>query len=159
MQLQRIVTRRSGKEYHKHQITIPNDAIRQLEWNKGDSLETRVTERGLLVYKVEPKQPNRRPDYDQFKESIIDALMVSPNGCTWKELRLKAGLPQRTPSPIWTKRMEDERIITRLRDPNTPNTIWKLQGEYLAAIASTMNGWVPKSQDRLNRRLRNEIQT
>jgi len=142
MQLQRIITRRSGKEYNKHQITLPNDAVRQIEWNKGDSLEIRVTERGLLVYKVEPKQHTRRPDYEQFKEKITKALMTLPKGCPWEELRLKTGLPQRTPSPIWTKRMEDEKIITRFLDPYTSNTIWKLQEKYLATIASTMNGWV-----------------
>jgi hypothetical protein len=142
-----IGCRRGGKEYPKHQIVIPNNVIKQLGWNPREYLEPSITKKGLFIYKAEPKQHNRRPDYEQFKESIVDALMVFPNGCTWEELRLKTGLPQKTPSPIWTKRMEDEKILTRLRDPRMPNAIWKLQGEYLAAIASTMNGWVSKSQD------------
>jgi len=147
MRLQSSVGRRRGdKEYLKHQIVIPNNVIEQLGWNPREYLEPRVTKNGLFIYKVEPKQSNKKPDYEQFKEKITKALITFPKGCPWEELRLKTGLPQKTPSPIWTKRMEDEKIITRVRDPDTSNTIWKLQGEYLAAIASTMNGWVSKSR-------------
>jgi bifunctional DNA-binding transcriptional regulator/antitoxin component of YhaV-PrlF toxin-antitoxin module len=146
MQLQRIPTHHSGKEYHKHQITIPNDAIRQLEWDRGDSLETRVTERGLFVYRVEPKQQHKRTDYGQFKEAIISTLMASPTGCTWEELRLKAGLPQKTPSPIWTKRMEDEKILERIRDPATSQIIWKLPAQHdRASDKSKLNGWITET--------------
>lgn len=148
MRLQSFIGHRRGdREYPKHQIVIPNNVIEQLGWNPREYLEPRVTKKGLLIYKAEPKQQNSKPDYEQFKEAITKALMTFPKGCPWEELRLKTGLPQKTPSPIWTKRMEDEKILTRIRDPNTPHIIWKLQGDYLVAAASTMNGWVSKIQD------------
>ncbi len=150
MRLQRSVGRHRGdKEYPKHQIVVPNKIIEQLGWNPREYLEPRVTKKGLLLYKAdEPKQQNSKLDYEQFKQSIVDTLMTFPNGCTWEELRLKAGLPQKTPSPIWTKRMEDEQILARLHDSSSGNIIWKLQEKYLMTIASTMNGWVPRNQDR-----------
>jgi hypothetical protein len=148
MRLQRSVRHgKAGKEYIKYQAVFPKHIVERLGWNYVRYLEPRIRGGLLVLNKAEPKQSNKKPDYEQFKKSIVHALMVFPNGCTWEELRPKAGLPQKTPSPIWTKRMEDKQILARLHDPNSGNTIWKLQEKYLATIASTMNGWISKSQD------------
>ena len=150
MKLQRSVSRRlAGKEYVKCQVVLPNDAIERLGWNHGDNLEWNVTPRGrLLIYKVDRKQETEEPRYEQFKESVIRALIPLPRGCTWSELRLRSGLSQRTPSPIWVRRMEDERILERIRDQATSHVIWKLSLEGpVPPTLSTMNGWTKKGRE------------
>jgi len=149
MRLQRSVSRRlTGKEYVKFQVVLPNVAVERLGWNHGDNLEWNVTPRGkLLIHKVDRKRETEEPRYEEFKESVIRALIPLPKGCTWSQVRLRAGLSQRTPSPLWVRRMEDEKILQRVRDRATSHTVWKLSLEGPAqSILSTMNGWTKTCQ-------------
>jgi len=70
-------------------------------------------------------------------------LMSLRQGCIWSELRLKAGLHQRTPSPTWVERMEDEKILERIPDPVTSQVTWKLPEEYFTSVrGETLNGYM-----------------
>lgn len=143
MRLQRSISRRIvDKEYVKHQIVLPNNAVEQVGWSQGDHLGVRVSRKGILLYKVDPEQQIKEPDYEEFKEAVTRTLSAIPKGCTWSELRLKADLEQRTPSSIWVTRMEGEGILKRVRDHVTSRTIWKLsQEQQVPPIPSTLNGW------------------
>jgi len=139
MRLQTSTSRRVGnKTYTKNQIVIPNGLVTQLRWNPGDQLGARITANRLLVYKVEAKQ-NIKPSYEQFREAVTSVLRVVPQGCPWSDVRVKAALRQRTPSPVWVRRMEDEKKLERIRN-STSQVIWKLPEEELKD-RSKLNGW------------------
>ena len=147
MKLQRSISRRLGsKEYVKYQVIIPNNIVMQAEWNPGDYIEAKATKKGILLCKIEPPQESRRPDYEQFKAAIIHTLTLSPQGFPWSELRLKAGLSQLTPSPVWVRQMEDENTLERVREPTRSQVIWKLPEEHFRFRSRlTLNGWTEKN--------------
>lgn len=147
MKLQKSISRRlRDKEYSKFQLAIPNNLIAQLNWMVGDNLEGKVTTKGLLIYKAEAKQRQERIDYEQFKERITSALSHLPQGCIWTELRLKAGLTQVTPSPMWVRMLEKEGGLERFHEPGTSRTIWKLSKEQLAIETSRLNHWMETAE-------------
>jgi len=39
----------SDKEYVKHQVVLPNNAVEQIGWSQGDRLEARVSRKGILL--------------------------------------------------------------------------------------------------------------
>lgn len=124
---------------------LPNNAIEQVGWTQGDYLDVRVTPKGMLIYKTDPKQKTKQLSYEEFKEAVTRTLSTIPKGCPWSELKLKADLKQRTPSPIWVRRMENERILERVRDHATFRVIWRLSQEQSApSTLSTLNGWTEK---------------
>jgi antitoxin component of MazEF toxin-antitoxin module len=146
MEVQRSVSRRlGGKEYVKHQIVIPNNVIEQLGWSQGDHLETRISSKGLLIYRIQAPHRIREPQYEDFKEAVIEVLSALPNGCAWSELKQKAKLPQLTPSPMWVKKLEDDACLKRIRDPATSQIIWRLEERAFGVVDyKTLNGWMPK---------------
>jgi bifunctional DNA-binding transcriptional regulator/antitoxin component of YhaV-PrlF toxin-antitoxin module len=147
MKLQKSISRRlRDKEYSKFQVAIPNNFITQLSWEVGDNLEGKVTTKGLLICKTEQKQPQKKLDYDQFKDIVTHTLASLPQGCTWTELRLKAGLTQVTPSPIWVKMMEDEGILKRFQQPGMSRIIWKLSEERSVPDGPTLNQWLTPAE-------------
>jgi bifunctional DNA-binding transcriptional regulator/antitoxin component of YhaV-PrlF toxin-antitoxin module len=147
MKLQKSISRRLGdREYPKFQVAIPKNLITHLNWEAGDNLEGKVTAKGLLICKTEQKQPQMKFDYEQFKDRVTRILASMPEGCTWTELRAKAGLTQATPSAIWVKRMEDEGILKRLQDPSTSRIIWKSSKEQSIPNGSTLNQWLSAAQ-------------
>ena len=147
MKLQKSISRRLGdKEYSKFQVAIPNNFITQLSWEAGDNLEGKVTTKGLLICKTEEKQRQKKTDYEQFKDIVTRTLASVPEGCTWTELRLKAGLTQVTPSPIWVRMMDDEGILKRFQEPSTSRIIWKLSKEHSASNDSTLTDWIAATQ-------------
>jgi bifunctional DNA-binding transcriptional regulator/antitoxin component of YhaV-PrlF toxin-antitoxin module len=143
MKLQKSISRRlRDKVYSKFQVAIPNNLISQLKWEAGDNLEGKITKKGLLIYKTEQKQRRERIDYEHFKDIVTRTLASMPEGCTWTELRLKSGLTQVTPSPIWVKTMKDEGILKRFKEPGTSRLIWKLCKEHFKTEVSTLNPWI-----------------
>jgi bifunctional DNA-binding transcriptional regulator/antitoxin component of YhaV-PrlF toxin-antitoxin module len=144
MRLQRSVTRRvNRKEYIKFQLVIPNEFTSQLGWNGGDYIQGVITRRGFLLRKSEPKQQTKKPGYCQFKDAVISVLIRHPRGTVWTTIGLESGLAQKTPSPIFVKRMEDEGILERHREAATSQVIWKPSKGILAS-ASILNGWTEK---------------
>jgi hypothetical protein len=132
----------SDKEYFKFQVAIPKNFIIRLNWEAGDNLEGKITTKGLLIYKTEQKQRQERIGYEQFRERITSTLASFPQGCAWTELRLKAGLTQVTPSPIWVKMIENEGILKRFQEPSTSRIIWKSPKEHFAPKSMTLTHWM-----------------
>jgi len=148
MRLQKSVSRRlGGKEYYKHQLVLDNRIVSQLGWSKGDHVEARITNKGLLLLRIEPPQRPSKPSYDQFKVAVISSLVTMPHGSCWSELSIKAALKQATPSPIWVRRLEEETGLRRVRDKTTSKVIWRLPVERLASLISTLNGWTQNPQE------------
>lgn len=147
MKLQKSISRRlRDKEYSKFQIAIPNNLISQLKWEAGDNLEGKTTPKGLLICKTEQKQRQERIDYEHFKDIVTRTLASVPEGCTWTELKLKAGLTQVTPSPIWVKMMKDEGILKRFPELGTSRIIWKLSEERSIPNGLTLNHWLAATE-------------
>jgi bifunctional DNA-binding transcriptional regulator/antitoxin component of YhaV-PrlF toxin-antitoxin module len=143
LQVQRSVSRRStGKEYVKHQVVIPNDIMAQLGWSPGDQLEARIQSKVLLLHKVTPEPKLGKPDYEEFKGAVTKVLRAMPKGTVWSQIRQLACLNQRTPSPLWVKKLEDEDILIRVKDQATSQIIWSLSETVSSRLRGTLNGWV-----------------
>jgi bifunctional DNA-binding transcriptional regulator/antitoxin component of YhaV-PrlF toxin-antitoxin module len=141
MMLQKSVSRRvNGREYIKFQLVIPNQFTSPLGWNGGDYIQGVITRRGLLLRKAEPKQQAKKPSYCQFRDAVVSVLIRHPGGTVWTTIGLEGGLVQKTPSPIYVKRMEHEGMLERHRDAATSQVIWKPSKGILVS-ASILNGW------------------
>jgi hypothetical protein len=141
MRLQRSVSRRvNGKEYVKFQLVIRNEFTSQLGWNGGDYIQGSITRGGFLLRKVEPKEQAKKPSYCQFRDAVVRVLIRHPEGTVWTTIGLEGGLGQKTPSPIYVRRMELEGMLERGRDAATSQVVWKPSKGILAS-ASILNGW------------------
>jgi bifunctional DNA-binding transcriptional regulator/antitoxin component of YhaV-PrlF toxin-antitoxin module len=144
LRLQRSVSRRvNGKEYIKFQLVIPNEFASRLGWNGGDYIQGIITRGRLLLRKTELKEEHKKPSYCQFKDAVVKVLIKHPEGIAWTTIGLEGDLTQKTPSPIYVKRMEDEGILERHRDTGTCQVVWKPSKGTLAS-ASILNGWTDK---------------
>ncbi|MFC1887373.1 hypothetical protein ACFLYK_01035 [Candidatus Cloacimonadota bacterium] len=63
--------------------------------------------------------------YLEFKEAIKTELSEHPEGFTWNELKERLGLSYKTNCPNWTKRLEDEIGLVRVKTGNRA-LVWKL---------------------------------
>jgi bifunctional DNA-binding transcriptional regulator/antitoxin component of YhaV-PrlF toxin-antitoxin module len=142
MRLQRSVSRRvNGKEYIKFQLVIPNEFTSQLGWNGGDFIQGAITRGGgFLLRKTEPKQQDKKPSYCQFRDAVASVLIKHPGGTVWTTIVHEGGLAQKTPSPIYVRKMEQEGMLERQRDAATSQVIWKPSKGILGST-STLNGW------------------
>lgn len=143
MKVQKSSHRLRGREYVKHQVVIPNTIMEQLGWVQGDQLEARISPKGLLLYKIALKPKARKLGYEEFKGAVLKVLSGLPKGCVWSELRQLASLRQRTPSPLWVKKLEDENVLIRIKDPATSQIVWSLSERVSSQIRGTLNGWIP----------------
>jgi hypothetical protein len=66
-----------------------------------------VTERG-----------DRKMRYAEFRDAIRAALRRNRTGLTWPQLRDRLGLPYDRPCPEWTKRLEREIGLRRVKGPD-----------------------------------------
>lgn len=64
--------------------------------------------------------------YDEFKNTIHAELRRTPAGLTWVQLREKLGLPYDRACPEWTKRLEDEIGLERVKGEGRAYC-WRLQ--------------------------------
>jgi hypothetical protein len=97
--------------------------------------------------KTQPKQEAKKPSYCQFRDAVVRVLIRHPEGTAWTTIELESGVAQKTPSPIYVKRMQDEGILERHRDADTSQQIWKPSKGILAS-ASILNGWTEKNPKR-----------
>lgn len=63
--------------------------------------------------------------YVDFRDQIQIALIESPDGLTWKELKEQLKLPYEQPCQTWLKQMEAEIGLTRSRGSQRAYT-WKI---------------------------------
>ena len=53
--------------------------------------------------------------YTEFRDRIRRKLLRTPNGLTWAELRDALDLPYERAGPTWTKQLEQEIGLERVR--------------------------------------------
>ena len=63
--------------------------------------------------------------YVDYRDSVRNALQRNPNGLTWAELQSKLALPYDRPCPAWTKQLEQEIGLTRVKGTGRA-LLWKL---------------------------------
>ena len=63
--------------------------------------------------------------YADYRESIHRELRRNACGLTWAELQSKLDLPYDRPCPAWTKQLEQEIGLTRVKGAGRA-LIWKL---------------------------------
>ena len=65
--------------------------------------------------------------YIEFKEAIHAELIRNREGLTWKELKEKRELPYERPCGTWTKWLESEIGLRRIRKSGNGNSlVWTL---------------------------------
>ena len=63
--------------------------------------------------------------YVEFKEAIDRELKGKPTGLTWRELQQRLDLPYDRPCPTWTKRLESDIRLSRIKLQG-PALIWRV---------------------------------
>jgi len=63
--------------------------------------------------------------YTAFRDLIQQALRACPDGLTWVQLRDQLELPYERACPNWTKRLENEIGLTRMKAAGRA-LIWKV---------------------------------
>ncbi len=53
--------------------------------------------------------------YAEFRDAIGRALHQQPDGLTWMQLKQRLHLPYERPCPTWTRRLEDEIGLMRVK--------------------------------------------
>lgn len=66
--------------------------------------------------------------YIEFKEQIKKFLKENPSGFTWKELRNRLNLPYEQPCPEWTRKLENEIGLSRIKGSGRA-LLWKIKAE------------------------------
>ena len=65
--------------------------------------------------------------YLEYREVTRAELLTSREGLTWKQLREKTRLPYERPCATWTKSLEDEIGLTRVKQDGRGNSlVWTL---------------------------------
>ena len=63
--------------------------------------------------------------YTQYRDAIAGALRRRASGMTWDELRAHLVLPYDRPCPAWTKQLERDIGLTRVKGEGRA-LVWKL---------------------------------
>ena len=64
--------------------------------------------------------------YVEFREAIENELRKNPEGLTWVKLRDRLRLPYDQPCGSWTRRLEDEIGLSRLKGSGRAY-VWKVR--------------------------------
>ena len=63
--------------------------------------------------------------YVEFRDAIRGALVKTPAGLTWTELRDHLGLPYERPCPEWVARLEREAGLSRAKGAGRAH-VWRV---------------------------------
>jgi hypothetical protein len=63
--------------------------------------------------------------YTEYRDRIQGRLQSQPDGLTWAELRDQLDLPYERACPAWTKRLEQEIGLTRVKGAGRA-LVWKV---------------------------------
>ena len=78
--------------------------------------------------------------YVEFREAIQKELRQMPDGLTWVDLRERLGLPYDRPCPTWTRQLEKEIGLSRVKG-RTRSLVWRVaSGRKTAEPSSGANG-------------------
>jgi hypothetical protein len=64
--------------------------------------------------------------YTEYRDAIAGALRRRARGMTWDELRVQLVLPYERPCPAWTKQLEQDLGLTRVKGEGRA-LVWKLE--------------------------------
>lgn len=63
--------------------------------------------------------------YVEFREAVRQELQQTPGGLTWQELRDRLDLPYDRACPTWTRQLEEEIDLSRVRGSGRA-LVWKV---------------------------------
>ena len=63
--------------------------------------------------------------YADFRDSIANELRRTPAGLTWAQLQDRLSLPYARPCPTWTKQLEHDIGLTRVKGESRA-LVWKV---------------------------------
>jgi hypothetical protein len=63
--------------------------------------------------------------YADFRDSIANELRRTPAGLTWAQLQERLSLPYNRPCPTWTKQLENDIGLTRVKGDGRA-FVWKV---------------------------------
>ncbi len=63
--------------------------------------------------------------YVEFRDTIAGELRTTPEGLTWVELRDRLELPYDRPCPTWTRQLEEEIGLMRVKGDGRA-LLWKV---------------------------------
>lgn len=66
--------------------------------------------------------------YTEFRDCIQEELRRSPSGLTWNQLRERLDLPYIRACPEWTKHLEQEIGLLRVKDQGRAY-LWRLSSK------------------------------
>ena len=118
MKLQKHISREiGGKKYEKWVITLPAPIILRLKWREADELDAEAQGELLILRKRrgEEVMEEKKQDYEEFKQRVLEGLKGEDDGLTWGELRKKQGLKQARPFHDWVRALEKDIGLIRQR--------------------------------------------
>jgi bifunctional DNA-binding transcriptional regulator/antitoxin component of YhaV-PrlF toxin-antitoxin module len=127
--LQTRTNRRVGdRTYHKHELIIPEEFVRELGWSENQSVDfRRYGGNKLLLVPTAPSITQPKLTFEVFAAAVTKALKETLVGLTWTEIRRRTGLPQRTPNPTWVYRLERDHGLHRIRNGKNLQTVWLIE--------------------------------
>jgi hypothetical protein len=70
--------------------------------------------------------------YTEYRDAILSALRGNGRGMTWPELRAGLRLPYERPCPTWTRQLEEEIGLRRVKGEGS-GLVWRI-GSGLANV-------------------------
>lgn len=121
---------KDNRVQYKYLITIPEEAIKKLNWKEGSELKATVINNSLVVTFVSEPIPKIKKDieskitYEEFRDKINQVLHYN-DGMTWSEIRTKLNLGQIVPNNKWVSQLQKDIGLIRLKD--SKKVIWRLK--------------------------------
>ena len=121
---------KDNRVQYKYLITIPEEAIKKLNWKEGSELNATVIDNSLVITFVsEPilrikKDIESKITYEEFRDKITQVLRYS-DGMTWTEIRTHLNLEQIVPNNKWVSKLQKDIGLIRLKD--TKEILWRLK--------------------------------
>lgn len=127
--LQTRTNRKVGdKTYLKHELTIPQEYVRELGWSENQTVGfRRYGANKLLLVPTTPKNSQPKLTFEVFAAAVTKALRETIVGLSWTEIRRRTGLSQRTPNPTWVYRLERDHGLHRIQNGKNLQTVWRLE--------------------------------
>ena len=64
--------------------------------------------------------------YVEFRNAIVRELRRNPEGLTWFQLQQRLNLPYGRPCPTWTKKLEGEIRLSRIKRSGQAALVWRV---------------------------------
>ncbi len=126
--LQLVESRRGNTVYEKFQAVFPREIIEACGWHQGDELHFRQDREGHVVVSAHPYTPKLKPeaDYERIRLAVWLTLHQNPHGLRWTQIREKASVLPKKPSPFLVAKLINDIGLLRERDAKTGRKIWRI---------------------------------